>query len=128
MNYGSREFYEFVFKNNDAEESWEILVKSVAWERYVGMKACAETVYREVFGRLPGELSPEEQLAEDKRTLEKLQRKIEAAEASPKVDPVKDVPVEVKIEEPVAPVVEESKPKQRGRPPRAMTLADLQPK
>lgn len=128
MNYGSREFYEFAFSNNDAQKSWEILVNSVTWERYKGMKVCAETVYREKFGRLPGELSPAEQLEEDKRTLEKLRVKIEQAEAVKKPDPVAEVPVEVVVPPPVEPPVEEPKVKQRGRPPKAMTLSDLQPK
>lgn len=126
----NRIFFEAVFKNNPnwtAEDAWKFVVSQNKFLDFPDQKKCSETVYREKWGRIPGELSPEEQLAEDKRTLAKLQRKIEAAESSTRVDPVKDVPVEPVIEETV--VVEEvQKPKQRGRPPRAMTLADLQPK
>jgi phosphoserine phosphatase len=128
MNFGSREWYEFVFKQGNAEKAWEHLLSSTIKEEYKGHRLCAEKVYREMFGRLLGELSPEEILQEKRKMIERLQSEIAEAEAEPVADPVKDVPVEPVVEEPVvvAPV-EEPKPKQRGRP-RAMTIADFQPK
>jgi len=128
MNFGTRDWYEFVFAQGDASKAWEHLLASTIKEEYKGQRLCAEKVYREMFGRLPGELSPEELLQEKRKMIERLQSEIAEAEAEPVVDPVKDVPVEPVVEEPVvvAPV-EEPKPKQRGRP-RAMTLADFQPK
>jgi hypothetical protein len=128
MNYGDSEFYTYTFDNNDADKSWKILVESTVHEMYKGQKLCGETLYRKKFGRLPGELSPEQQIDADRKAIELLKAKIAEAEDAlkEKVDPVKEVAVEVVIPPPVDPPVVE--PKRRGRPPSAMKVSDLQPK
>lgn len=129
MNFGDSEFYIFTFDNNDAARSWQILVESTVHEMYKGQRLCGETLYRKKFGRLPGELSPEQQIEADKQAIELLKAKIAEAEEElkEKIDPVADVKEEVIIPPPVEPPVEEPKRK-RGRPPSAMKVSDLQPK
>jgi hypothetical protein len=128
MNYGDSEFYTYTFEHNDAAKSWQILVESTVRESYKGQRLCGETLYRKKFGRLPGELSPEQQIEADKQAIEQLKAKIAEAEQSlkEKVDPVVGVKEEVIIPPPVEPPADE--PKRRGRKPNAMTLNDLQPK
>ncbi len=130
MNYGDSEFYTYTFDNNDAAKSWQILVESTVHEMYKGQRLCGEAIYRKKFGRLPGELSPEEQIKADLEEIEKLKEKIADAKEKLAVtqDPVKDVPVNVEIPPPIDPPVEEPKKGKRGRPPSAMKVSDLQPK
>jgi outer membrane protein assembly factor BamA len=130
MNYGDSEFYTYTFDHNDAEKSWQILVESTVHESYKGQRLCGEALYRKKFGRLPGELSPEQQIEADKKAIEELKAKIAEAEEKLKVepDPVKEVPVEVVIPPPIDPPVEEPKKRRAGRIPNAMKLSDLQPK
>jgi hypothetical protein len=122
----NRIFFEAVFKNNPnwtAEDAWKFIVLQNKFLDFPGQKECSEAVYREKWGRLPGELSPAELLDQKRKMIEQLKAELAEAEAKPITDPVKDVPVEVVAMPVVEPPVEE--PKRRGRKPNAMTLNDI---